>query len=89
MYSTTKDLPRGRGSGTVARLRAALGMFGAGMDQARSTPTLKPAPAANDEAAQGDAPIEGRCPQLVDHVRVAPEVWARVAQQRRSRTPGH
>ncbi|GAA2755169.1 DUF222 domain-containing protein [Actinopolymorpha rutila] len=39
MHSTTQDLPGAGGSGAVARLRAALGMFRAGMDEALSTPT--------------------------------------------------
>ncbi len=39
MHSTAQDLPGGGGGGTVARLKAALGMFRAGIDEALSTPT--------------------------------------------------
>ncbi len=39
MHSTAQGLPGGGGSGTVARLKAALGMFRAGIDEALSTPT--------------------------------------------------
>ncbi|MFD2083342.1 HNH endonuclease signature motif containing protein [Actinopolymorpha cephalotaxi] len=38
MHSTTQDLPGGGGYGTVARLRAAVGMFRAGLDEALATP---------------------------------------------------
>ncbi|MFD2082349.1 protein of unknown function [Actinopolymorpha cephalotaxi] len=39
MHSTTQDLPGSGGSGTVARLKAAVGMFRAGLDDALATPT--------------------------------------------------
>ncbi|GAA2760182.1 HNH endonuclease signature motif containing protein [Actinopolymorpha rutila] len=39
MRSAEQDLPGGGGYGTVARLKAALGMFRAAMDEALSTPT--------------------------------------------------
>ncbi|MET9022868.1 DUF222 domain-containing protein [Actinopolymorpha sp. NPDC004070] len=39
MYSTTQGLPGAGGSGAAARLRAAVAMFRAGLDEALSTPT--------------------------------------------------
>ncbi|SFF65974.1 protein of unknown function [Actinopolymorpha cephalotaxi] len=39
MHSTTQDLPGSGGHGTVARLKAAVGMFRAGLDKALSTPS--------------------------------------------------
>ncbi|MET9023323.1 DUF222 domain-containing protein [Actinopolymorpha sp. NPDC004070] len=39
MYSTTQDLPGAGGSGAAARLRAAVAMFRAGLDEALATPT--------------------------------------------------
>ncbi|MET9018542.1 DUF222 domain-containing protein [Actinopolymorpha sp. NPDC004070] len=39
MYSTTQDLPGAGGSGAAARLRAAVALFRAGLDEALSTPT--------------------------------------------------
>ncbi|MFD2079558.1 protein of unknown function [Actinopolymorpha cephalotaxi] len=39
MHSTAQDLPGSGGHGTVARLKAAVGMFRAGLDDALSTPT--------------------------------------------------
>ncbi|MET9021260.1 DUF222 domain-containing protein [Actinopolymorpha sp. NPDC004070] len=39
MYSTTQDLPGAGGNGAAARLRAAVALFRAGLDEALATPT--------------------------------------------------